>query len=412
MLPWIKRWRDWAMHDLWPMQRIGLPPQALHYGYEKAGLTLYDQPIPWSAEAVLVEAAVRLGASTPRRKGDFQLRLPGQEPQPAEALRRQEGEELHRVLFRLPPPAAATTGELVWRNHVLGQVTLPVLSREEFLQKLRVQMPTLFVRLGDESVACQTFVSSQCKGILVSALVTSPTSLVPLLDMDLQVEFRPARGSAVYRVPARLCSSQLNGRQALITVAPRKFPRRIGAWSANWLLGDRVLVSQQIKAISQRTFQRSLRVADTRYVFQTKKGEINLARHVPPLEGLARLGPCFLVCSREAGMAGLCQVRVHAQVSGAVQPPLLLEQEVLITDGPTMVAPGTLDVADVGQVSGFDLSVKGAALGSLPLRPAPTASFTAEGGFKTPHDFSWSSAAEEELNERLTRLLENRGNGS
>jgi hypothetical protein len=384
----------------------------LHYGYEKAGLTLYDQPIPWSAEAVVVEAAVRLAASTPRRKADFQLRIPGQELQPAETLRRQDGEELHRVLFRLQPPGTTTTAELLWRNHVLGQVTLPVLSREEFLQKLRVQMPTLFVRLGDESVACQTFVSSQCKGILVSALVTSPTSLVPLLDMDLQVEFRPARGSTVYRVPARLCSSQLAGRQALITVAPRKFPRRIGAWSANWLLGDRVLVSQQIKAISQRTFQRSLRVADTRYVFQSKKGEINLARHVPPLEGLARLGPCFLVCSREPGMAGLCQVRVHAQVSGAVQPPLLLEQEVLITDGPTMVAPGTLDVADVGQVSGFDLSVRGAALGSLPLRPAPTATFTSEGGFKTPHDFSWSSAAEEELNERLTRLLENRGNGS
>jgi hypothetical protein len=383
----------------------------LHYGYEKAGLTLYDQPIPWSAEAVLVEAAVRLSPSTPRRKSDFQLRLPGQELLPAESLRRQEGEELHRVLFRLPPPPGAITAELLWRNHVLGQVTLPVLSREEFLQKLRVQMPTLFVRLGDESVACQTFVSSQCKGILVSALLTSPTSLVPLLDLDLQVEFRPARGTAVYRVPARLCSSQLAGRQALVTVAPRKFPRRIGSWVANWLLGDRVLIGQQIKAISQRTFQRSLRVSDTRYVFQTKKGEINLGRHVPPLEGLQRLGPCFLVCSREAGMAGLCQVRVHAQVSGSVQPPLLLEQEVLITDGPTMVAPGTLDVADVGQVSGFDVSVKGHSLGALPLRPAPTATFTCEGGFKTPHDFSWSSAAEEELTERLTRLLENRPNG-
>ena len=57
MWPWIKRWRDWAMHDLWPMHRIGIPPQALHFGYEKAGLTLYDQPIPWNAEAVVVEAA-------------------------------------------------------------------------------------------------------------------------------------------------------------------------------------------------------------------------------------------------------------------------------------------------------------------------------------------------------------------
>ena len=55
MWPWIKRWRDWAMHDLWPLYRIGPQPQALHYSYEKAGLTLHDQPIPWNAEAVLVE---------------------------------------------------------------------------------------------------------------------------------------------------------------------------------------------------------------------------------------------------------------------------------------------------------------------------------------------------------------------
>ena len=104
-------------------------------------------------------------------------------------------------------------------------------------------------------------------------------------------------------------------------------------------------------------------------------------------------------------------VRVAAQVPGAVQPPLLLEQEVLITDGPTMVAPGTLDAADLAQVSGFELSVKGRTLGVLSLCPAPTATFTSEGGFKPPHEFTWSAAAEEEMTERLNRLLEGKGKG-
>ena len=98
-------------------------------------------------------------------------------------------------------------------------------------------------------------------------------------------------------------------------------------------------------------------------------------------------------------------MQVHAQVAGAVRPPLLLEQEVLVTDGPTMVAPGTLDAADLGQVSGFELLAKGQPLGVLPLCPAPTATFTSEGGFKAPHEFPWSAAAEEELNERLGKLL-------
>src|SRR5437016_13849529 len=105
MWPWIKRWRDWLMNDLLPLYRIGAQPQALHYSYEKAGLVVNDQPIPWSAEAVLVEATLRLPMAA-RRKTDFQLRLPFHEPYTAEQLRRVEGEERYSVLFRIPPPGS------------------------------------------------------------------------------------------------------------------------------------------------------------------------------------------------------------------------------------------------------------------------------------------------------------------
>jgi hypothetical protein len=371
---------------------------------------VHDQPIPLNAEAVLVEAALRL-PPTARRRTDFLLRLPGREPQPADSLRRQENDDRHRLLFRVTPPPASSVAEVAWRNHTLGQVTLPVLSRDEFIQGLRLQMPTLFVRLGSESVACQTFVATQCKGLVASAVLTSATSLVPLLDLDLRVEFRCEGGRQTHAVPVRLCSSQFSTRQALITVAPHKFPRRIGTWVATWLLGDRPLASQRLRAISQSQFLRSLRVSDTRFVIQTDKDSINLARQVPPLVTPARVGPCFLVCSREPGMAGVCHVLVRAQVPGAVQPPMLQELDVLVTDGPTMVAPGTVDAADLGQVSAFEICVRGKTLDSLSLSPAPAAAFTSEGGFKPPTDFTWSAAAEEELTERLNRLLEGTGNG-
>src|SRR5438270_7004056 len=106
MWPWIKRWRDWAMHDFWSVHRIGPQPQALHYSYEKAGLTLHDQPIPWNAEAVLVEALVRLPpAGGARRKNDFQLHVPGQGIVPAQVLRRQDKDDKHHLFFWLAPPA-------------------------------------------------------------------------------------------------------------------------------------------------------------------------------------------------------------------------------------------------------------------------------------------------------------------
>ncbi len=408
MWPWIKRWLDLKMHDYWPLYRIGPRSQAMHFRYEKAGRNVDDQPIPWNAEAVLVQAMVRLPKTSNRRKTDFQLRVPGLDLVPAERMEH-EGDEQHRLTFRIAPPGKDVTVELLCREKVLGQLVLPFMSKDEFLQNLRLQMPTLCVRLGTQTVACQTFVSSQCRGLLASAVLTSPTSLVPLLDLELQVEFRCERSGSVARVPVSLCSSQLGGRQALVTVVPKRYPRRIGTWVATWLLGDRPLASQRVRGISQRAFHRSLGIADTRFVVQATPETVRLTRQVPPLESTKRIGPCFLVRSGEPGMAGLCRLQITAQVPGAVKPPLLLEQDVLITDGPTMVAPGTLDAADLEQVSGFELSIRGQSLGVLSLCPAPTATFNSEGGFKPYHDYTWSAAAEEEMNERLNRLLEGRG---
>jgi hypothetical protein len=408
MWPWIKRLRDWAMTDLWPFFRISPQPQALHYSYEKAGLTVLDQPIPWNAEAVVVDARLRLRSAT-GRKSDYLLRLAGRDPIPADDMRRQDADNHYRLTFRVDPPGVTTTAEVLYKNHVLGQLTLPYLGRDEFLQGVRLQIPTLSVRLNNESVACQTFVATQCQGLIATAMLTSPTSLAPLLDTDLTVEFKNERGGSSQTVPARLCSSQLAGRHALVTVAPRRFPRRIGSWLVTWMLADRPLATHRVRAISTRAFQRSLRVLDTRFVLRWPKGNVTVARQVPPNEKPARVGPCFLVGSREPGMAGICQLQVHAQVPGSVQPPLLFEGEILVTDGPKEFAPGTLDLADMAQLAAFELSLKGQALGVLSLCPAPTANFTAEGGFKPPHDYAWSAAAEEELTDRLNRLLDGGG---
>src|SRR5262249_33481866 len=156
----------------------------------KGGLTIHDQPIPWNADVVLVEALVRIPRPGDRRKADFQIRLPDLPPVAAEMLRRQETEDRYRLFFRLPTPRHSGTAEVLCRGQRMGQIILPVLSREEFLERLRLQMPTVFVRLENQSVACQTFVATRCRGLLASAVLTSPTSLVPLADLELKVEFR------------------------------------------------------------------------------------------------------------------------------------------------------------------------------------------------------------------------------
>src|SRR5262249_38747443 len=173
---------------------------------------------------------------------------------------------------------------------------------------------------------------------------------------------------------------------------PPKFPRRVGVWSVSWRVGDRPLLTQQFRAISQAQFQRSLRICDTRFLIQSAKHGMSLHRQVPPLETAERVWAVFLGASGEAGMAGICTLHIHAQVNGAVSMPVLSEQQVLVTDGPTLVVPGTVDMTDLQEVRGFEVRVKDTVVGSISLNPAPAANFNSEGGFKPVEDFIWTAA--------------------
>ncbi|MDB5307782.1 MAG: hypothetical protein JWO38_1984 [Gemmataceae bacterium] len=400
---WIKRWLDWAMSDVLPLTRTRPHGQAIHTRYEKAGLALYDLPVPWNADAVIVEVLLRLPAAA-RRKGDFALRLPGGDPVLPESLR-VEADDRHRLAFRLPVPAATAAGELLWKHHLLSRVTIPVLTADEFLAGLRLTFPTVSVRLGTQTVAAQTFVAAQCKGLVASCVLRSATPLAPVADLGLKAVFRCERTAAVYEVPAALSNSQLGAREALVTAVPPRVPRRSGAWSVAWRIGGREVVKQVVHGIPAKRFEMSLRVSDTRFVLADKGGGVKVTKQPPPVAELARLGPCFLVASSEPGMAGVCRLQVHATVPGEPRPSLLMEQDVLVTDGPAAFAPGMLEAGDLGRVTGFELRHKGRALGVASLSPVPTATLTAEGGFKSPPDFAWSNVAEDELSDRLGRLM-------
>ena len=93
-----------------------------------------------------------------------------------------------------------------------------------------------------------------------------------------------------------------------------------------------------------------------------------------------------------------------------MQTPGLLQQEVLVTDGPVPFVPGTIDAAQVAEMTAFELRIGKRLLGVLPLTPAPVAAFDAEGGFKPPPEYAWSSVAEDQLQDKLAKLLEPRGN--
>ena len=403
MWRWIRHWRDWAMNEIVIPRRLTHQPQGMYYRFEKAGLTIDQQPVPWSAEAVVVEALLRLPPSA-RKRTDFTIQIPGiAEPIAAEMLRAEENGPRHRLFFRFPVPKENCSAALYWKRHILGRVEIHVVGAEQFLNGLQLHLPTPFVALGGTSVAASTFVSNQQQGLTASALVRSSTGLAPLLDYSLTATFKTARATKSYETNVPLSASQLMGREALVTAIPPKLPKKAGEWTVTWSCQGKELAVTRLKAVSPKTFHESLRVCDTRFGLVSKTGEFRIARQMPP-EGAAKVGPCFLVSSREVGMAGLASFEIGLQMSSGEAPPPMT-QTVLITDGPTPVAPGMLSAFDLKTATAFELRLKGKVLGVLPLSAIPIATFTAEGAYKPPPDFAWSAAAEDELSERLARLM-------
>src|SRR5262249_46024424 len=129
--------------------------RAVRCGYEKAGLTVWDEPIPWNAETVLVEVQVEYPAEAPGAKSDFCLCVPGQGRWTGAALDPDERAGHCRAVFRLVPPPKTTVAWICWRSRLLDRVVLSCLGAEEFLGNLQLDAPTLFALLGGHSVPCR-----------------------------------------------------------------------------------------------------------------------------------------------------------------------------------------------------------------------------------------------------------------
>jgi hypothetical protein len=380
----------------------------LHVRYEKAGLIFDALPIPWNADAVIVEASVKLPPACDKQQFTLQLSTGGP-PLSAEILLPGKKRGPGRIFFRFRTPTQTCSVQVFWRDHSLGQTETPIISAAEFLQGLKLQMPVIQVGLKGNAVPCQTFVTTQCQTLCAAAVLQSASPLAPAADLDLHVKVWH-RDALLHTIPITWTSELLRARQALVAALLPKL-RRTGDYTVSWQIGTRMLHTHRLKAISKKHFLRSLRITATRFIVQKISGELEVLRSLPQREGqpclagMARVGPYFYVCSGEAGMAGLASFTLTA-VGEGTEPLTVSQDEIVVTDGPTPILPATMAAGDLLRIKQFVLTTSEGTLGMLPLLPAPSADLTGEGGFAPLDDFLWSAAAEEQLNDRLGKLLD------
>lgn len=388
-----------------PSSRELNPPSlvALHYAYEKAGLRIDNQPIPWNAEAILVLGHFRISSRLRLAPHDFCLTMEPGHPRWFPLELDPQGTSL-RVTFRLPALAGSLVVTIVWRGRPVCSLTIPRVGEADFLRHLAVQLPTVGLIMGDQTVACQSYVASQVQGAVASAILSSATSLVPLLDLQPILEVAPDKHPMPLRFPLSLNPRQLADRQALVNVCiPKTVVKH--PWNVAWIIAGRTMARQPLRPMPASALSRSLRVLGLRYLVETPSGNWQVAHALPAPRECRRLGPCFILGSAEAGLAGWSTLQTkYLGQDGSTR--FIGQENFLLREGPNPFVPGTVSAEDVVHGERFELWSGKRCLGKLSLRVAPQSKFTAEGAFEPVSDFTWSPAAESQLQERLNTLLQ------
>lgn len=396
---WTTRWLGWARSSFLGSTR----PRAVaaSVGYEAAGTTRWDAPVPWTADAAVLDVQLQAPAHA-RQKADFALRLPNA-TFPADSLRVAADDKVH-VTFRFPVPPDTVSGDLVWKGRVIATVPVRVLTPATFLASVSLSEPTVAVRFGATTVAANAVVPDRCDGLLASAVLRCPTGLAPVAELGLRVVFHDSRSGAEFVAPVALGAAKLSRAEALVTAACPEVPQPAGPWGVTWLVGDRTLATQRLQTIPAEKFDLGVRVLEIRFAVLEPSGSTRTTKLPPVLSDTGRVGPCFVLTGSEPGAAAVCHFEVVAFASGGPDPGIRCWASSVVTDGPTVFVPALFDVAGLSRVSGFELRLNDRVLAVASLRPVPAARIDSEGGFVPPPEFTWSPAADDELADRLRRL--------
>lgn len=394
----------WTTRSLaWVRDNLLRPrPRALSaaIGYERAGLTRWGEPVPWTADAALAEVRLQVRPRA-RRKQDFALRL-RHGTFAADALRA-EADGTCRASFRFPVPRDSDTAEVLWKGRPLATVPVRAVWPASFLASLSLGAFEVAARFGDTTALLSALVPNDCDALLVSALLRAPNGLQPLSELGLEVRFRCDATGRAWAVPVLPGAHQLARAEALVVAVCPDVPREPGAWCVTVAAGGRELAVRRVTVLARARFDAGVRAVETRFAVRDASGAVRSAK-VPELTGAARAGPCFVLCGSEPGAAARCHFEVVAVPTDPFAPPLVLAASAVVSDAPAPFVPVLFDAAELEQYGEFELRLNDRLLGVASLRPVPRAALTAEGGFAPPEEFVWSSAAEEELAARLRRL--------
>jgi hypothetical protein len=398
----LRRFRHWLWWRLW---RWGKPLlHSLRHEYEKAGIRIGEEPVPWNADDIFVHAQISLPPFVDWCKSDFELRAPGWRSQTAISVEKKQEDDLFDVCFRCPSLQGPVLAVLLCQGTRLGRIRLPFLSADNFLSGLRIDAATVVASLRDSEIPCQSLADGQSHHMIATGILCSPTSLLPLIGFEIVAEVEDNDGQAERVIRPRLSAGQLQSKQASLCMTIGQSNRFRGGLRVNWRVGNRILARCSMRNVSRSMFQESIYLVESRYVYQDDPQSMNKESHRATAPENAFPRPCFVLASKEPGLAGVCPLELRVNFRDQARRPMAVLETMVITQTPALFSPKV--PVRCGEIRSFELFCAGRMLGVVRVSPAPSASFNREGGFKATEDYLWNAWAEEEVANRLQMLME------
>ena len=354
--------------------------KALQFGYESKGLKVLSPVIPWFAETIFLEVAIRFPDKFICSASDFSLHIgrtfsiPGTELHINDA----EGHKVGKITFQLDNLLKDSKAKIYFKKKLISEIEIPFLSKEAFIASVEVHSPALFCNFDGQVVSCQSFLMSNCKGASVSASLSSKYGLVFLANLDASISI-----DAGTEIPTTLVAKIPNvdiGQPCVPIVFPLgSLPKKTGNMKVSFMLEGIKIGSMICQGITSNSFSKMMLVSKQSCVVWKKNGDLEFVDELPQLESEVRFGPCFWIGTKVDGLAGFADIKIQGYLHGSHQPLCFWEGKVLATSTPALIAPVNLGPESFKEISYFEILSGKNSIAMIKLGSKPTVQFTSEG---------------------------------
>ena len=366
--------------------------KALQLGYESNGLKVLSPIIPWFAEKIFLEVAIRFPDKFLCSASDFNLHLGKSFSIPGNHLHINdaEGHKAGKVEFQLDNLSKDSKAKIFFKKKLISEIEIPFLSKEAFLASVEVHAPALHCNFDSQIVSCQSFFMAGCKGVSVSAMLSSKYGAAFLSNLDASISIDVGTG-----IPAKMVAriSNTEGSKSFIPIVfpLGSLPKKIGNMKISFLLEGIKIGSMICQGITANSFSKMIVVSKQSFVVWKKNGELDFVDELPQLEPEVRFGPTFWVGTKVDGLAGFADIKIQGYLHGSHQPLCFWEGKVLATSTPAPIAPVNLGPESFKEISYFEVLSGKNSIAMIKLGSKPTVQFTAEGTIASAEVFASSA---------------------